>query len=358
MSYTRTYHESVSGSRTVSVKYPASEHGGSTSVTVSIDIPVNIAVNVDTRQFDHSVGRCAGGVNTLAGAVVATSAAQVGAIATGANKVADTILKGFFKLIRSELTQQISENRARCEALFLKLNDMKAACLARKTQMERDFGRIAERYTTLFRDLDRELGNRVQAIDSVAFSIREHATVHDLRALSASFSTVPTLVAGEDSQARTNLGVCALRDNVAGLLRKAGEYLLSDRRLNRGIRSILSSDQCEEIRDRHIPVLYAEMDPIGGPNQPTLVADSGRFKTLGSASVQQNLTQSFRQPNLQWIRMDGDTRLRIETFLSHRIAGATAEPGSREARVGAAIMRLWQAHQPAVLKRGIPANQN
>ena len=65
MSYTRTYSRTVSGSRTVSVSYPASEHGGSRSVTVNIDVPVNINLSVDTRQFDYSVAHCVGGFKRL-----------------------------------------------------------------------------------------------------------------------------------------------------------------------------------------------------------------------------------------------------------------------------------------------------
>lgn len=356
MSYTRSYREVVSGSRTVSVSYPASEHGGSTSVTVDVDIPVNISVNVDTRHFDRSVTHCEHGVSALTGAVAATGAAQVAAVTAGAHKVADTILNGFFKLIRSELTQQIAENRARCEALFLKLNDMKSACLSRKAQMEKDFARIAGRYTMLFQDFDRELAHRVRAIDEVSFAIRDEATAHEKRLLAGGISTIPGLVGGEDSQARTNLGVCSLRGDALGLLRAAGAYLTADRDLNRGVRSILNPGECHAIRDRHVPVLFAEMDSTEGGREIALA--TGGNKALGAPSVRQNLTECFRRSNLPWVPMDRDTQLRIETFLRNQVSSAEAEPGSRQARVGEMVMCLWQASRPAVLERGNPAVRN
>jgi hypothetical protein len=61
MSYTRRYHEVVT--KTVSVSYPASQNGGSTSVTVSV--PVDVNIHVDTLPFDSSINSCNNTVNTL-----------------------------------------------------------------------------------------------------------------------------------------------------------------------------------------------------------------------------------------------------------------------------------------------------
>jgi hypothetical protein len=358
VSYTRTYRGSVSGSKTVTVSYAASEHGGSRSVTVNMEIPVNIALNVDTRPFDYSIAQCMAGVGGLAGSVAAANAAQVGAIAAGAHKVGSSILGGFFKLIRSELTQQISENRTRCEALLLKLNDMKAAVLARKSQMGGDFARIADRYGQLFQDIDRELANRVRAIDGPAFSLRDGAAGHKTRSLSGGVATLATLVAGEDSQSRTNLGICAVRGNAMTLLQKASAFLALDRRLNESLRSVLTTNGCAAVRDRHLPVLYAEMDLDNSPRHQSLVMDAVGFKAFGSAPVQQQLSHYFRQAGLRWIPMDRDTLVRVETFLANQVSAIPAEPGSPQARVGTMILDIWRTNKPALLTLAGPKRGN
>src|SRR6202012_3821859 len=57
MSYSRQYSEVVSGTgtETVHVSYPASQSGGTVSktVTVRVDIPVHVNIQVDTNPFDH-----------------------------------------------------------------------------------------------------------------------------------------------------------------------------------------------------------------------------------------------------------------------------------------------------------------
>jgi hypothetical protein len=351
MSYTRSYRQVVSGSRTVSVSYPASEGGGSRSVTVDIDIPVDISIAVDTRPFDRSVALFAGTVNALGGSVVATGAAQTQAIAQNSQRIATRILGGFFALIRSELAQQIADHRARCETLSLKLQEMMAACRARKSQMEEDFARTADRYTTLFRDFDRELAKRVRALDGPAFTLHTQAEELAGRAFGKETASLATVAASEGEQARTKVGLCSIRHNGLELLRRSGEYLASDRRLNQGLRGILGPDECGSIREKCVPVLYAEMEDGAGAAQQTVIVDASRFKPLDTAPVRQHLSRCFRDPALRWSRMDGGTQSRIETFLRQDVARLGGAPGSREARIAAMVMQLWQA-PPAVLTRG------
>jgi len=350
VSYSQTYSEVVSGARTVSVSYPASERGGSTSVTVHVDIPISVTIGVDTRPFDYSVGNCVAGVTALAGALTGAGAAQTRAIAVGANKVADSILGGFFKLIRSELTQQISETKSRCNALLLKLADLKGACLSRKAQMADDFSRIADRYVKLFRDLDHELANRVHAIDASAFSVAREATDQKERLLSSNASTVATLISSEDSLARTTLGVRLLRGNAMALLQNATSYIAVDRRLNQDLSVVLSPDQTGAVRDQYVPILYTEAEGTGVAGQQAVVADTGSFKSLSAHAARQEIGRWFQEPKRRWAAMDGEAQIRIETFLRNYISASGAESGGQQARIGATIMGLWQARRPLALK--------
>jgi hypothetical protein len=349
MSYTRTYHESVSESGTVSASYPASEHGGSLSVPYHVQIPVNIQVAVDTRPMDSSVGQCSRKMSALAGAIAATETAHVAAIGANARRVSDTVVKGFFGLIRSELTQQISECRARCEALLLKLNDMKAACLGKKSQMEKDFARIASRYTTLFEDLDRELANRVRALDRAAFVVEAAAAGEIRRPTSTSISTAPAVLAGEEGDARARLALNVLRSSALALLQRASAYVVADRQLGRSLRAIVTADRPEAVLDKHIPVLLVAADGLGGDQaEERLVADTGKFAALRPTGVQNQLRERFRDNARKWVPMDGDTRGRIDTFLKNQAGAIPSEPGSVEARVGAMTMELWRNDRPAI----------
>ena len=95
-SFTRTVAVHYSGSKSVS--YPASQNGGSMSVSYSgtayEDVEVNI--HVDTDPFDASEERCNDHVNGLTASVGVMNAAQCAAIAENADKVSQTIIDGFF----------------------------------------------------------------------------------------------------------------------------------------------------------------------------------------------------------------------------------------------------------------------
>ena len=351
MSYTRNIISSVSGSRTVSVSYPASERGGSTSVTVEVDIPVTIALTVDTSGFDRSIANFGGRANLLTGAVVATQAAHVASIAGNAAKVADNILKGFFGVIQSEISQQILEYRTRCEALLLTLNDMKTACLGKKSLMQKDYARIAERFAAVFEDLDQELANRIHAVDVAAFSLREAANAQVVRSTATSASTLPTIYAGEESHGRASLGLGSLRRNALKLIYSAREYMAGDRQVSQSLGSILSGGEHSSHRDKHVPILFAEMDGLdGAAKQEALVADTATLAALDTRGVQDHLTRSFRESRRTWAPMDDNTSARIGPILNRQIAAMTVGDGAYESRLAATMIQLWRTNRPATLQ--------
>ena len=113
MSYTRTYRKTIripySGS--VSYSYGPSQSGGSGTAYYSGTAveEVEVDIEVDTVPFDHSVATCNNHVDALTGSVVATQAAQVKSIKEKAKKVGDTVVNGFFEVIRFEISNQIVE---------------------------------------------------------------------------------------------------------------------------------------------------------------------------------------------------------------------------------------------------------
>jgi len=177
MSYTRRYSETVS--KTVSVSYPSSQEGGSTSVTV--DIPVDVNIHVDTSPFDRSVENCGENVNILTAAVVATESAEIASREFNSRKVANTILGGFFSYIRSEISQQVAELSQNIDADFMHLKELAKSCLAKKKQMEGDYNRISSRYVKIFGDLNNELTNRIYELDKPAFVFKKETDHQKIR---------------------------------------------------------------------------------------------------------------------------------------------------------------------------------
>lgn len=185
MSYTRKYHEiiTVRGKRTITVSYPASQSGGSKSVTVDYEekVPVDVNIHVDTKPFDNSVEHCNENVNVLTAAVVAAETAQIISIDKNAKKVATTVVNGFFSYIKSEISQQIAELTQSIDAQLMHLRELANSCAQKKTQMEGDFLRISSRYVKIFDDLNNELRNRIFELDKPTFQFKKELDNQKIR---------------------------------------------------------------------------------------------------------------------------------------------------------------------------------
>lgn len=175
MSYTRHFSRSITVHYSGSVSYPASQSGGTRSYSGSVTETVHFNVTVDTDPFDHSVDTLEHGVDLLTGSVVATEAAQVKSIADNSRKVGQTIISGFFKTVRSDISQQITELSTRIDALLLQLKSFADRCHDKQRQMKEDYNRLSSRYIKIFDDLNHELENRIYAIDQPVFAFQRLA---------------------------------------------------------------------------------------------------------------------------------------------------------------------------------------
>lgn len=169
MSYKRRFSKTVSVRYSGTVSYPASQHGGSISYSGTAHETVDFDIIVDTEPFDNAVGDMKDGVDLLTGSVVATEAAQLKAIKDSSKKVGDTIISGFFKTVRSDISQQIMQLKYQSESLLLQLNKLAERCRDMQRQMGADYQRIAERYIKIFADLSKELENRIYTVDEPVF---------------------------------------------------------------------------------------------------------------------------------------------------------------------------------------------
>lgn len=84
----------------------------SSSVSYSGSVPVTFNILVDTDPFDNSIANENSHVDRLTGAVVAMNASQVASVKKSGDAISDAILSGFYKLIGSEITTQMSENKS------------------------------------------------------------------------------------------------------------------------------------------------------------------------------------------------------------------------------------------------------
>ncbi len=130
---------------------------------------------VDTKPMANEIGKVSNHVTATTGAVVAMQAAVVLAEKRAADLVCDNVNRGFYSLIRSQISQKTAKLQSEVDSHLIQLNQQKKALLAIKFRMQRDFNMIANRYTKLFNGLNSNLKQRVFELDkpTIDFAVKE-----------------------------------------------------------------------------------------------------------------------------------------------------------------------------------------
>ena len=317
MSYTRSYSETitVSGSKTVSVPYPASERGGTTSTTVYYTeyVPVNVNINVDTDPFDASVDDCNTNVNLLTGSVVATEAAQVASIDKNADKVAETIITGFFGYIRSEISQQVAELTQNIEAHLMHLRELSQSCLSKKKQMEGDFLRISSRYFKIFDDLNKELYNRIYELDKPAFVFQKELDDHNIRTTGNDLVNTVAVSGRESGELQSKISVSFAKKRALDTLTKAKLFLWQQKKLNNSIQRCMLN---ENVAALHLlPVCFTETR--NEKNQIDRDLFISEFLTAyQNNSLKTEIMEHFSENSNRWSRITPEHHANLKIFFN------------------------------------------
>jgi hypothetical protein len=130
---------------------------------------------VDTHPMAQEIGSVSNHVKATTTAVVAMQTAVVLAEAKAADHVCDNVNKGFYTLIRSQISQKIAKLQSEVDSHLMQLNQQKKQLLATKGRMERDYNMISNRYLKLFSGLNANLKQRVFELDkpTIDFAVRE-----------------------------------------------------------------------------------------------------------------------------------------------------------------------------------------
>lgn len=130
---------------------------------------------VDTNPMATEIYSVSNHVKGTTTAVVAMQTAVVLAEAKAADHVCDNVNKGFYTMMRSQISQKIAKLQSEVDSHLMKLNQLKKSLLAIKTRMERDYNMTSNRYLKLFNGLNSNLKQRVFELDKpvVNFAVKD-----------------------------------------------------------------------------------------------------------------------------------------------------------------------------------------
>lgn len=343
MSYSREYHETITvrGSESKTITYPKSETGGTMKVTVNYTehVPVDIRINVDTNPFDRSISSANRQVNLLTGSVVATEAAHIAVKVKSSQDISNSIVDGFFGLIKSEINQQLTELKPKVEALLIEMHQHQESCLAKKKQLENDFERITERYTKIFLDLDKELRNRILMLNKSAIGVHGTLTNSVHRSFTDISSGIATVYNKEGSYLQSILFATGLKNRAVSLIDSGKNYLLSEKNLSEQFKQILSPVDVETVINRQIPVLYFEAKNSSNSSEVQIITPK-QIQALTNNKTK--VKDSFSNSRSNWRTINPKDREQINTYLKIELENKEAESNKLSPRVVDQIMRLWE----------------
>jgi hypothetical protein len=130
---------------------------------------------VDTNPMAAEISKVSTQVVGTTAAVVAMRTAVISAEERAADHVCENVNKGFFTLIRSQISQKVARLQSDVDSHLMLLNQQRKQLLAIKSRMERDYNRISSRYLKLFNGLNANLKQRVFELDrpTIDFAVKE-----------------------------------------------------------------------------------------------------------------------------------------------------------------------------------------
>ena len=337
MSYTVRDFQSISGTVSGSYDYPASENGGSGSITVDWEEGVDIQVTVNDDPFQSSVRSCKQNIDLMTASVVATEVAQLASKAEAAKKISAGVVKGFFGLIQSEINQQMTELSASLGPKIQEINNISTRCLALKQQMEADFHRIRDRYIRLFGDLDQELNKRIRNLDRHAFSLRQISADPTGDSAKSKHVTTPMVSGQETHVVQTQLLTHSIRQGALSIIASANKSIIAGERLNKDMQTIREDIETEIQQQLLIPFVFVEQEnidggkvtrivfPEGSPFEKELIAKKEVCidKTAGLAPLTQEsksrVNDSLSQLIINYAKNASDTRRQRESEMVQKL---------------------------------------
>ncbi|MBO4752431.1 MAG: hypothetical protein J5526_06755 [Bacteroidales bacterium] len=330
MSYTKQVRKTIAVHYSGTVTYGPSQNGGTAhySGTAYEDVVVN--VNVDTDPFDDSTRRCGGTVDLLTGSVAATEAAQVESIKENSRKIGKTLIDGFFKSVRSEISQQINEMKNVVNATLLKLQSDARRCNDMMKQMEVDYNRKCAQYLKIFDELDRELENRIHELDKPTFLFRREADKVSRR--QAESDMVPTIsIAGsENVRLGAQISATLTKQRAYETIGKSTRFLQVQKRTAATIdSSIIDKNGQGNI---FLPVCYMETVESNG----SVVRDLQVQKSL--SSFRGRIEEDLREH--KWTSSTEEEKATVKRYFNEEVSVSMGS-GKHEERVREQIFRMF-----------------
>jgi hypothetical protein len=300
---------------------------------------------VDTVPMAAEINTVSNHVKGTTTAVVAMQTAVVLAEAKAADHVCNNVNKGFYTLIRSQISQKIAKLQSEVDSHLMQLNAQRKQLLAIKGRMERDYNMISRRYLKLFNGLNQNLKQRIFELDkpTIDFAVKEVEKVSNrTKYLTATVpvSQLESLAASQKIIA-SNVKYRGLK--VINSMTRFLADMSEQKKLSRQI--LLADHSTAENASLSVPVVISECnyDKFDNKNFDIAVSRvqlSGQMQTAVKNIISQNVD------NLQW-QQEKEINKEVKSEFSKYLSASNASQ-----RVKDVANRLFMANNYQTIKTG------
>ena len=333
------------------VHWGPSEHGGSETVSGSVEVEVI----VDTAPVEASAAALAGAMTALAGGATAAGAYMVREKEKAANRISNTLISEFFGYIRHELSEKATELANRIPALMESLKKLSASCADTRNRMQVDFQRITGRHADNFSALDRNLRTSLEKLESSAFDAAAAANEVIFGNVLAE-TTSRTILAGlEELDGANALSVAGLKRRAIDIVEEGVRNIRFNLVLSRRISNTLVRSAVGGTHAVNMPVVVLSATRLDGAGRDS--ESRYHIPTDFPGGGQAKMDEAFAACGPDAFRdiRDQDAA-EVDRFFRKRLSGHVAERSDLDAesgkRLSDEVLRLWEG----VMKTRIPSH--
>lgn len=312
--------------------YSIGAHGSSGSHDLSHDERVDVNIEVDTVPFDNSVDTCNDSVTYLTAGIAAAEAAEIVSIEKNSLRVGNTIIEGFFNNVRFEISSKVMELTKRIDALLMDIKEKSERLLALKSQMELDYNRTAERYGNIFGELNKELENRVFALDRPVFDVSRSINAVESRLFESDLINIVAVAGKENAILDAQLSAVVTKQHARKALTEANTFLSKKHATEITIRRCSIDDDTDKVYYMPVCVLRA--------NNEQNVYDSNLYcSDLAPISNDKIISQSDNIEN--WEAADCEAKETIARYFNGQLNEVYASSDEHSNRVKLMMSTLF-----------------
>ncbi len=292
---------------------------------------------VDTQPMAEEISRVSHHINATTGAVVAMQTAVIIAEEKAADHVCNNVNKGFYSLIRSQISQKLAKLQSDVDSNVMQLVQQKKALIGIQNRMQRDYNMISSRYIKLFNGLNANLKNRVFELDkpTIDFACKEIDKVSNRTKLLTATVPITQLESISSSQRIISSNIKLRGVNVINSMRWFIHEMNLQKKLTDQI--LINDNKSIESATSYIPIVIYECnrDKSDQKNIEIVVSDVEIDNFTKSTIVNKAYTEFA---DLKWIQKSVPTQEIKSEF------GKLYSTSAKSSRIKDLAMQLFQAN--------------